>query len=101
MNGFFTLNLSKHFLRQHVSNLLDYGFRTVHKILYMIEKKFRSIFTKSGHLSKKKQKFFLTYNRVDSKYVVLENVWIELSKKCKKPIHIRKIQKSGFRALNS
>ena len=42
-------------------------------------------------------------NRVDSEYVVLENVCIDFFKEktCEKPIHKRTIQNSGFRALNS
>jgi hypothetical protein len=46
---------------------------------------------------------FESPNRVDSKYVVLENVCIDfLAKKTfEKPIHIPTIKRSGFRALNS
>jgi hypothetical protein len=45
---------------------------------------------------------FESPNRADSKYVVLKNVCIDfLAKICEKPIHIRTIYKSGFRALNS
>ena len=41
-------------------------------------------------------------NRVDWKYVVLNNVCIDfLEKIFEKPIHIRTNSKSGFRVLNS
>ncbi len=42
---------------------------------------------------------FESPNRGDSKYVVLENVWIDLMQKTS--IHIRTIQKPRFRAYNS
>jgi hypothetical protein len=45
---------------------------------------------------------FKSPNRVDSKYVVLNNVCIDFfAKICENPIHIRTIYKEGFRALNS
>ena len=45
---------------------------------------------------------FESPNRVDWKYVVLNNVCIDFfAKKCEKPIHIRTIYKEGLRALNS
>jgi len=43
---------------------------------------------------------FESPNRGDSKYGGLDNVWIvKMSKKCKKPIEIPTIDKSGFGAI--
>ena len=65
---FFTHMTLNDFLHQHKSTKFDTGFRMVHKLSYLEEKKFLSIFSIRGDPYQKKIKTFFFYCNDRSKY---------------------------------